>query len=244
MHIGNIEITKREIILSITIISVGLLIGVIIHGAIFEYNTNTNEIYNKAIKIDSTDLFLYGMETNVGNAFVYGELKAIDPVSYSDIDGSYMYIERVEEEYTMHTRVVTKTVNGKTTTSTQTYWTWDRVGSDVKRCTKISFCNVTFDVNKVNMPSPSHISTIKTSSKHRYQYYAVDSSCWGTIFTELKDQTISDKSKFYNNSTIPDVVNDLETTASLRFVIFWIIWSMVIICIVYFFVCLDNKWLN
>lgn len=44
--------------------------------------------------------------------------------------------------------------------------------------------------------------------------------------------------------TIPDVVNDLETTASLRFVIFWIIWGMVIICIVYFFVCLDNKWLN
>ena len=29
------------------------------------------------------------MKTNIGNAFVYGELKAIDTVSYDEIEGDF-----------------------------------------------------------------------------------------------------------------------------------------------------------
>lgn len=65
---GDFEITKREILASISIIAVMLLIGVLIASKISEYQMDKNEIYNKALKIESQDLFQYGMDTNAGNA--------------------------------------------------------------------------------------------------------------------------------------------------------------------------------
>ena len=112
---GDFEITKREILASISIIAVMLLIGFTISGRISNYILDRNEKYNKAIKIESSDLFEYGMRTNVGYAFVYGDLKAVDTVSYPEINGEYMYIEKIEEHYNMHTRTVTTTDSkGKT----------------------------------------------------------------------------------------------------------------------------------
>lgn len=97
---GNFEITKREIIASISIIAVMFLIGVLISSKISDWQINQNDKYNKAVKIESTDLFQYGMETNVGNAFVYGELKAVDTVTYPEIGGKYIYVKKVKEKYT------------------------------------------------------------------------------------------------------------------------------------------------
>lgn len=91
---GDFEITKREILASISIIAMMLLIGFVISGRISNYILDRNEKYNKAIKIESSDLFEYGMRTNVGYAFVYGDLKAVDTVSYPEINGEYMYIEK------------------------------------------------------------------------------------------------------------------------------------------------------
>ena len=101
---GDFEITKREILASISIIAMMLLIGFVISGRISNYILDRNEKYNKAIKIESSELFEYGMRTDVGYAFVYGDLKAVDTVSYPEINGEYMYIEKIEEHYNMHTR--------------------------------------------------------------------------------------------------------------------------------------------
>ena len=87
---GDFEITKREILASISIIAVMILIGVLISGKISEHQMDENEVYNKAVKIESTDLFQYGMDTNIGNAFVYGDLKAVDTVTYPEIGGIYV----------------------------------------------------------------------------------------------------------------------------------------------------------
>lgn len=51
------EITKREILASISIIAVLLLVGVLISSKISDHQMEENEKYNKAIKIESTDLF-------------------------------------------------------------------------------------------------------------------------------------------------------------------------------------------
>lgn len=91
---GDFEITKREILASISIIAAMLLIGFVISGKISNYILDRNEKYNKAVKIENSDLFEYGMRTNIGYAFVYGDLKAVDTVSYPEIDGEYMYIEK------------------------------------------------------------------------------------------------------------------------------------------------------
>ena len=89
---GDFEITKREILASISIVAVMIMIGVLISGKISEHQMDENEVYNKAVKIESTDLFQYGMDTNIGNAFVYGDLEAVDTVTYPEIGGKYMYV--------------------------------------------------------------------------------------------------------------------------------------------------------
>lgn len=243
---GDFEITKREIIASISIIAVMILIGVLISGKISERQMDKNEIYNKAVKIENTDLFQYGMDTNVGNAFVYGDLEAVDTVTFSEIGGEYMYVEKVKERYTKHTRQVshTKTVNGKTQTyyTTETYWTWDRVGSEDIKCKEISFCGITFKSNKFDIPCTDYIDTIKESSHIRYKYYGTGTKFTGTIFVELKDKTISDNTNFYNNMNIEETVERLESGGGE--IIFWILWIILIIICVFGFYYLDNNWLE
>lgn len=117
---GDFKITKREILASIFIIAVMILFGILISSKISEHQMDKNEIYNKAVKIESQEMFQYGMDTNVGNAFVYGELKAVDTVTYPEIGGEYMYVEKVKERYTMHTRTVTYTTGSGKTRQTHT----------------------------------------------------------------------------------------------------------------------------
>lgn len=243
---GDFEITKREILASISIIAVMILIGVLISSKISEHQMDKNEIYNKAVKIESTDLFQYGMDTNVGNAFVYGDLVTVDTVTYPEIDGEYMYVEKVKEKYTKHTRTVTKykTVNGKrkSYTTTETYWTWDRVGSEDKKCNEVTFCGITFNVNKFDIPSSHHIDTIKESSHIRYKYYGVGTEFTGTIFTDLRDKTISDSTNFYNSMNIEETVEYLQSGGGE--IIFWIFWILLICACVFGFYYIDNKWLE
>lgn len=237
------HITKREILVSIAIISIMLLLGVVIHGNINDRLMLEYQKYNTALQINNdSELFNYGMKTNVGNAFVYGDLKAVDTVTYPEIDGEYMYVEKVKEKYTMHTRTVTTTVNGKTTTRVETYWTWDRVGSEDKKCKEISFCDVVFKSNKINLPPSYYIDTIKKSSHIRYKYYGVGTEYTGTIFTELKDNTIPDNTKFHNKMNIEETMESLKSGWQL--ILFWIFWVPLTCCCVYGFYYLDNWWLE
>ncbi len=243
---GNFEITKREILASIFIIAILLLIGVLINEKITEYQMDLNEKYNKAVKIETQELFEYGMRTNIGNAFVYGELSAVDTVSYPEIDGEYMYIEKSEERYTMHTRQVnhTRTVNGKTKTyyTTEEYWTWDTVKTESLKCSHILFQGVVFPVDKIQIPNEKYITTVQENPKIRYQYYGTGNRFTGTIFTELKDGTISDHTKFYNDSNIENTLNHLENGYFV--VVFWIAWAVFITICIFVFYYIDNRWLE
>lgn len=239
---GNFEITKREIIASVSIIAVMLLIGVLISSKISDWQINQNDKYNKAVKIQSADLFQYGMETNVGNAFVYGELKAVDTVTYPEIGGKYIYVKKVKEKYTRHTRRVAHKSGKRTYYTTETYWTWDYVGEESKKAKKINFCGIDFKNNKITLPDDEYIDTIKESSHIRYKYYGVGTKYTGTIFTALKDKTISDKSVFYNNRDISETVEHLESDMPL--ILFRIGWILLTGLAVFGFYYLDNNWLE
>lgn len=240
---GDFVITKREIIASISIVAIMLLFGFLISAKIQERQMDKNEVYNKAVKIDNTDLFQHGLNTNVGNAFVYGDLVAVDTVTYPEIGGKYMYVEKIKERYTMHTRTVTHTDSkGNTYTTTETYWTWDRVDSEDMKCKEVSFCGVTFSINKFNIPDTNYIDTIKESSHVRYKYYGTKTKFTGTIFTNLKDKTISDNTRLYENRTIEETVESFQTNGGQ--IIFWIFWVILICACVYGFYYIDNKWLE
>lgn len=237
------KITKREVLFSIVIICIMLIIGIVISGNINDSVMEKQQEYITALQINNDkDLFEYGMRTNVGNAFVYGELKAVDTVTFDEIGGTYSYVEKVKEKYTRHTRTVTYTdSNGKTRTRTETYWTWDYVDSWDKHSKKITFLGVKFDYGTINFPSTDYICTIKESSKIRYKYYGDPIYSIGTIYTNLKDNTIP-KSTMYHNMTIEEAL-ELKTS-DFGVVLFWIFWVALTGCIVYGFYEIDNLWLE
>lgn len=243
---SDITITKREVLVSIAIVCIMLLLGFVIAGNISTSLMEKHQEYNTALQVnEDKDLFEYGMRTSVGNAFVYGELKAVDPVGYEGVDGDYSYIKKVKERYTQHTRVVTYTVtvNGKPQTRTriETYWTWDAIGHWEKKSTKLSFLDVEFNYGTIDFPSDSHITTIKESSKIRYVYYGAPAKCTGTIYAQLKDNTIHN-AQMYHNSTIEETLDSL--TSSWQLVVFWVFWVLLIIGALVGFYCIDNWWLE
>lgn len=242
----DFKITKREVLVSVIIIAIMLLIGIVIHENINDKLMLEYQKYNTALQIENdSELFAYGMKTNVGNAFVYGDLKAVDTVTYPEIGGEYSYVEKVKERYTRHTRTVTKTktVNGKTKTYTEeeVYYTWDRVGSWDKHSEKISFLGIEFKYGVIKFPSSDYITTQKESSNVRYVYYGSPIECNGTLYANLSNNTISETS-FYNNHSIEETIESLESGWEL--VLFWIIWILLTGGCVFGFYYIDNKWLE
>lgn len=237
------EITKREIVAGVVIIAFMMIVGFFISDNITDWQNEHNAKYQKAIHINGdTELFQYGMNTNVGNAFVHGDLIAVDSVTYDEIGGEYMYIEKVKERYTMHTRTYTVRVGKTTQTRVQTYWTWDRVGSEEIKCNEIKFCGIIFKSNKIKLPSSQYVDTIKESSRIRYKYYGVPTKHTGTIFTKLTDETISENTMFYKDKSIDEVLED-ETYVGLN-IAFWVVWIILTAILTFGFYYLDNRWLN
>lgn len=241
------ELTKREIIASISILAIMLILGVIIGDNINDYHYDKIAVYNKALKVKDEELFRYAMNTNVGNAFVEGEFKALDPVSYDELQGEYMYVKKVKERYTMHTRTVTKTrtVNGKpkSYTTTETYWTWDVVDSDSKTSSNVSFLGVEFPSSKFYLPSDSYLETQKESSKIRYKYYGTPVTHNAVAFVDLREGSISNSKVSLNTSTTTERL--LETYQyNIWIYVFWVIWLVITGGLMYQFCILDNDWLN
>lgn len=240
------EITKREILFSIIIIAVMLALGFFIYGKISNSMMDEYQKYDTALRIESdANLFQHSMDTDIGYSFVYGKLKAVDIVSYPEIDGEYSYIRKETERYTMHTRVVTYyTGSGKHRVAhhkTETYWTWDKIDEESKHSEEISFLDVKLKYGVIELPGSEYIDTVKESSKIRYKYYGCKTEYTGTLFADLRDDTISD-TQFFNDMSIEQAIKSLESGWQL--VVFWVVWIVLIVGLVYGFYYLDNRWLE
>ena len=248
--LGDIEVTSHEIIVSIAIIAAFLIGGFLIFGRIQDGIDDANARYNTAVKIDCLDnneLFVYGMRTNIGNAFVYGKLIAVDPVSYPEVNGEYMEVRKTKEKYTMHTRQVahTMTVNGKTQIyyTTEIYYSWDYAGSESKKCEKVRFCDVEFSSDRINLPPLEHIDT-QTFGNIRYIYEGSKTEYTGTLLSDLREDTISEGSDFLADMTINEAVEYYKNTGIIKQVLFWLIWMIICGVCVYGFYSLENRWLE
>lgn len=216
MYIGDIKVTKREAITSLVIIFILLFVGFFISNAIADKVADTNAAYYTAVKInDDPTQFEYGMRTNIGNALVHGDLKTVDPVSMSGLLNDYMYVEKVYEKYTMHTRTVTHTDGkGHTYTTVQTYYTWDYHGHDVTKASTVNFLGVDFPIEKfaldwhsvLNLNAKTADSSILNISQGnycypdgfwdsvgdiRYHYNVIPKTSTGSIFVRLADEDIA-----------------------------------------------------
>lgn len=236
------EITKREILVSVTIVAVMMILGFVIAGRLDAYQIEKNQEYYTALQITDPDLFKYGMDTSVGHAFVYGTLQAVDPVTYPDIGGSYLYVKKEEEHYNRHTRPVTKKdSDGNEYTSWEEYWTWDYEWDESIHSQKIRFLSMKMDYGKIQMPASQYLDTVYKSRHVRFNYYIVPAECEGTIYTDLKDGTVSDDSEFLINTDIQHAV-EMKTYSTTW--LFWVFWLAFTGFCVYSFCYLDNDWLN
>ena len=236
------KVTKREIIISIAVAAIMLIIGFSISGKIIDAQNDKNAEYQKAVHIEDSELFQYGMDTNVGNAFVYGDLKAVDVVTFDEIGGEYLYVEKVKEKHTLHTRTYTVKVGKTTTVRTETYWTWDEVNRENKQSLEIMFCGVVLPSIKVEIPDTEYIDTIKESSEIRYKYYGTPIKHTGTVYTKLSDGTILDNSRFFKDYTIEQALD--SCTSGVGNVMFWALWIVLTVGAVVGFCYLDNRWLE
>lgn len=232
------EITPREIIGSVVIIAVMFMLGLFIGDKVLNIEMEKQQIYATAVQIDEDkDLFEYSMKTKVGNILAYGPLRAVDAVSLEEIEGQYFYIEKVKEVYTMHTRVIR---SGKTT-MVQTYYTWDKKGTEEFHGNTISFLGVEFPYGVIDRPGTYHLTTIKESSKVRYQYYVSPIEVTGTLYATTDSGTIANTS-FYRDRDIQSVYE--SETKTYWIVGFWIVWVLLTGGLVFGFYVLDNHWLE
>lgn len=247
------EVTKREIIISIAITAVMLIIGFFISGKITDAQNDKNAEYQKAVHIENSELFQYGMDTGVGNAFVYGDLQAIDTVTFNEIGGEYLHVEKIEERYERHERGVTETDSkGKKHTKIEVYYEWETEDRESKHSEKIIFCGAEFPYKKIPYSSDKHIKTINSDREYswksgefvkvRFKYYGTPIKHTGTIYTQLSDGTISDNSRFFKDCTIEQALD--SCASGVENVVFWVFWIVLTVGSIIGFCYLDNMWLE
>lgn len=266
----DFKVTKRELVFSelvfiLVIIFIMIAIGFFIEGAILGHISEKNELYYKSLKIDNDkEQFEYAIETNVGNALCYGELKAVDYVSIPELKGTYMFIEKDTERYTKHEEIVN---NGNDIT-VETDYTWDIIDIEKYKSKEIEFLGNQFDSNIIKFPhakklklnsdtvNEPYCSKIELSehiyeSGHsvgslRYSYYVVPKSVKGLLFAKLGDSTISPidgaRCDFYENKKINTFIQHRKNVGYSTVITFRIIWIIIIIIVCIVFLCLDNRW--
>lgn len=113
------------------------------------------------------------------------------------------------------------------------YYKWETENVESLHAKEIKFCGSTFSYNKIDLPSLKYIKTIPGDKvyswesgervKVRFVYYGVKTKYNGTIFADLRDGTIPNKTHFYKDSSIDDIVKMFETNATVAMVIFYIV---------------------
>lgn len=265
--IGNVEITKLELLTSVIIVLVMMSVGFVISTHMKNKAMEKAENYNTAVEIDTKDYFDYALNTNVGNIIVNGDMKSVDTVSYKELQNQYMYITKVTEKYTRH---VHHTKVGKSSVTYYTY-SWDRRDSDTKVSKDVTFLGNSYSSSIFDLSSNAKVLQLNKeivsesiSSKIKGKYYykrSKNSSNVGDLRYYYKVIPIDINASFVanveNNTINPllekkiTVYKDKDTQEVLKIkvkqsensnVIFWCVWIGVTVVMVVGFIALDNNW--
>lgn len=244
MDFGDFTITKREIVFGVVILAIMLIFGFMIHSSIDNALMLKHQEYNTALRIDNdANMFGYAMDTNVGNAYVYGTVRAVDPVTFEEIGGQYSSVEKVKERYTKHTRTVTiyDEDGNAVGTRTEEYWTWDVIDGWKRTSSEIEFLERIFPYGAISFPGRGYITAIQESSKIRYKYYGAPVEFEATIYADLREGTLND-TRTYHNYTIEEAYEIM--TSKTELLLFWFFWIILICGVEYGFIYFDNHWLE
>lgn len=250
MSMTDIEITKREIIICIGITALLITIGFFVSDRILESATDKEKIYKTAIEVKTKEDFDYILRTEQGAFITESEVKAVKPVSFPNFKGEYTFIEKVKEVYTMHTRQVPiYDSKGKITGyRTEIYWTWDYAGSEKKTSDKLRIHGKCCDVKAFNL-----IRSVRKggyqyeSSDTRYYYRVIPKKFIASFIASATDkgiQPLFGKHVSLHEKNMDELMEYGKSSAKRAEILFWLIWSILILASNIGFVMLDNEYLN
>ena len=249
MKFENFKVTKRETLVAIAITLALIGLGIIISEAIKNNVNESNEKYYKALKINNDEeMFKYAIKTNVGYTLASGTIRSINGISIDELDGIYLSIKKVKEEYRKHYREEKHTRIKSDGTeeiyyTTEEYWTWDYVEEEKIHVDKFNFLGVDFDYDTIEFYNQSYNTTKEVEYHIRYEYYTISSEFEGTLFTYINNNTIT-QNKFSTNKTINEIVKSKEDDVNFINAIFWITWIIFITLIDFGYVYLENNYLE
>lgn len=264
-NIGYGEVTVREFIFGIMLLAIYIIGGLWVHGKIVNKINTHNSKYGNAYFIQSNEMFKQAYEVEQGSdVFVFGKLESVGAVTYADwqrtynkneagldraglqASGNYSYLDIEKEHYTMHTRTVTYTVNGKTHTRTEHYYTWDTQWKRGVRVKNTKFCDITFPYGTINFYGYQQVG-FNRNGNDRYTIRATPTVCEGIAFLNINNKNIG------KDNTLYQYRNSVENCETLRqsfyigngwLIAFWILFVAIGIGLVLAWAYLDNDWLN
>lgn len=243
----DIEVTKREILFSITIICVMVGLGILISNHIMSDWYEKEMAIFSAVRVDKDkEKFDYVMRTDAGDFLAYGTLDCIRPVSLPELKGKYLKIRKVKETYESHTRTYTTTDgNGHTQTHTEIYWSWDYAGEEEFVVDSVTFLGKIFAFDRIDMDKwPEDFdTTIKDGGFVRYIYHAYPRRTNGIMTGKAKNKAFCELS-FISGTDIPKYLEDIENKGKVINACFWIAWIILTGLIVFLFYAGENNWLE
>lgn len=256
------EITLREILVSIAIFFVLSGIGYLI----YEYIDDKSEIkkYETAQIIeDNKEKLDYLVNTKFGNVLISSTFKTgdKDDVKFDEINGEYAFIKRVKERYTMHTRTVCSGSGKNMVCRPEMYWTWDCVDSDKKYAKNINFIGYSFDGKKLLNQVPNKnlklskkiynqkyekIETkyVYETSDVRYYYEYIPLNFKATVFTNTRDKELFKDYTLFYKKTPEQVVENIKSSTKTNKLSFIIVWLLMTAGVIYWYISLDNNYLE
>lgn len=242
------EITKREILASVTILAIMVGIGVWLSAPILSKATERYLAIASSVVVNTDDEFDYISRTNAGRFLANGTLSVIDTVRIEELPGVYSFIKKVKEEYRLHTEVYTTTDGkGHTTTHTRTYHSWDEVKHWNYKAERAMFRGKEFKIDEVYRVRTQKDTIIKVKTKMfendtRYVYYTAPVSFDGIMLGNAMNRKY-DGPKFINDLTAEQYIKNAEQKLNGSTILFWILWSLLIAGMIVGFYALENKWL-
>lgn len=219
--------TKSNVVLALFIAVIsGILMFVLCEPFVCSLNDKSYSLL-KATHLDSEETFQYCISTGFGSVLAYGDLISNEPITNNHIDSPCMYIEKVTERYTKHTKG-----SGE---EKEVYYSWDVVDKEIDNTHTFNFLGTTFDFNSVDIQSiPTHKTRNYSYSKDiRYYYEYVLSNATGSLYTTLTTEGVSSGSTFFNKYTPKEVVSNVENSIEWSYDAFYVVWILFTILLIF-----------
>lgn len=259
------QITKREILMSIAIFLVMLGIAIGLTFMVLNISQEHDEVYHKALQLEDEDAIEHAKNTGAGLAFVKVVLDSDNSVSHPNLIGEYLYIKEYVEKYTEHERVVTETDSeGNTHTRVETYWQWDYYDSQVTQVDSVRLNNIEINSDELNFPSKSLKLTDETCTVSHWGTSYIEKNDWfgprlrysytivekggeysSLVFFENGEMNAYNSSKIsLHDSTVKELYESCLGRQKLWLILVWLGWALVTFLLIFGFYYLDNMWLN